>query len=239
VPPAGGWDAVTYDARGHGDSDWSSAGDYLLDDLVGDLHAVVAATCGSTPVLVGASMGGMTSLIAQGEQPDTARALVLVDIVPRVEAAGVQRIQAFMHGAPDGFASLEDVAEAVRAYNPARRRPVDLDGLRKNVRQREDGRWYWHWDPAMMSGRREPDLDERRQRILAATQAVVVPVLLLHGAQSDIVSAEGIAELLAMVPSARAVQISGAGHMVAGDDNSVFARDVLPFLEELPAPTPG
>ena len=229
-----GWDAVAYDTRGHGDSGWAEPHAYGIDHLVADLQAVVGATCDGPPVLVGASMGGLTSLIAEGERPGTARALVLVDIVPRIEPVGVERITSFMHGAPHGFGSLEEVAEAVRAYNPLRERPVDVEGLRKNVRRREDGRWYWHWDPAMMAPRRLEDVAGHEDRLAAAARAVRVPTLLLHGEQSDVVSDEGVAEMLALVPSARAARISGAGHMVAGDDNSVFARDVVPFLSELP-----
>ncbi len=159
---AAGWTTVAIDARGHGDSAWASDGDYSMDALVGDLAAVVSQL-DVTPVLVGASMGGITSLLAVGESAVRAGALVLVDVAPQVEAAGVQRILDFMASAPDGFASLEEVADAIASYNPHRPRPSNLDGLRKNVRQWDDGRWHWHWDPAFLSVRDEPSRATRHE----------------------------------------------------------------------------
>jgi pimeloyl-ACP methyl ester carboxylesterase len=201
-----------------------------MDALVADLR-FVAATLDQPPVMVGASMGGSTALVGQGEHPELAKALVLVDIVPRIEPAGVARIHEFMNSRPDGFASLEEVAEAVHAYNPHRKRAPTPEGLRKNVRQREDGRWYWHWDPAFLLGGDEPARAERTERLAAAARAVRVPTLLVRGKQSDIVSDEGVAELKEMIPDARFVEVSDAGHMVAGDDNDVFTANLIEFLE--------
>jgi pimeloyl-ACP methyl ester carboxylesterase len=228
-----GWDSISLDARGHGDSDWAPDGDYSMDALTADLVGVVEQL-GEPALLVGASMGGMTQLVAQGEHGGLARALVLVDIVPRVEPAGARRIQAFMSGNPDGFASLEEVADAVRAYNPHRKRPPNPEGLRKNVRQRENGRWYWHWDPAFLRMGDEPRRSSSHERAVAAARRITVPTLLVRGAQSDIVSEEGVAELLELIPDAVHVDVSATGHMVAGDDNDVFTRTVLDFLAAHP-----
>lgn len=146
---AAGWTTYAIDLRGHGDSAWDAAGDYSMDRFVDDLLAVVEQI-GRPPVLVGASLGGITSLLAEGEHAPLSRALVLVDIATRIEPAGTERIRAFMTGAPDGFASLEEAADAIAAYNPHRPRPSRLDGLRKNLRQGTDGRWRWHWDPSFL-----------------------------------------------------------------------------------------
>ncbi|WP_229051384.1 alpha/beta fold hydrolase [Aeromicrobium sp. Leaf350] len=226
---AAGWTTIALDARGHGDSAWAEDGDYSMDALVGDL-AAVASQLAIEPVLVGASMGGMTSLIAVGESAVAARALVLVDVAPRTEPEGVKRILDFMASAPDGFATLEDVADAVAAYNPHRPRPKNLDGLKKNVRQGPDGRWRWHWDPAFLQVRDEPSRATRQDRLGPAAERVQVPTLLVRGAQSDVVSAEGAEELQRLIPHA-VVREAAAGHMVAGDDNDVFAHQVVEFLE--------
>lgn len=230
---AHGWSAIAMDARGHGDSQWAPDGDYSLDAFVGDLYAI-ADTLEHAPVVIGASLGGMTALVAQGERPALARALVLVDIAPRVEPAGRERIQAFMASAPNGFASLADVADAVHAYNPHRPRPRTLDGLRKNVRQHEDGRWYWHWDPQFLRVADEPSRAVDTGRLYRAASKITVPTLLVRGTRSDIVTPEGAAELLQLIPTATAVE-AAAGHMVAGDDNDVFTAHLLGFLDELPA----
>jgi pimeloyl-ACP methyl ester carboxylesterase len=229
---AHGWVAITVDARGHGDSEWAQDGDYSLDAFVDDLYTIVS-TLDRAPVVIGASLGGMTALVSQGEQPNMARALVLVDIVPRIEAAGRERIMAFMASAPNGFASLEEVADAVQAYNPNRPRPSNISGLTKNVRQHPDGRWYWHWDPRFLAFGDEPSRAVHADRVYRAAENIKVPTLLVRGARSDIVSPEGGAELLRLIPTATAVEVA-AGHMIAGDDNDVFTANLLGFLAALP-----
>lgn len=229
-----GWRTFSLDTRGHGDSGWAPDGDYSMDVLVADLVAV-AARVGEgdprPPALIGASMGGLTSLLAVGEGLVDARALVLVDVAPRMERDGAERVSGFMRRHVDGFATLEDVAAAVSEYNPHRRRPRSLEGLRKNVRLAEDGRWYWHWDPALV--RRDADEPGRQpdpERLREAARAIGVPTLLVRGAQSDVLSEEGVRELLSLVPGSRAVDVAGTGHMVAGDDNDAFIDQVGRFL---------
>jgi len=231
---AAGSTVLTLDARGHGESDWVPDRDYSIDDFVGDLLAFVA-TLDRAPVLVGASLGGITSLVAAGEHPGLARGLVLVDVVVSIERAGVNRIRAFLTAHHDGFASLEDVAAAIEAYNPRRRRSRNLDGLRKNVRQRDDGRWYWHWDPAFISNDDEPQRRTDRQRLRHAASAITIPTLIVRGLQSDVVSDAGIADMQRLIPRAQIVEVPQAGHMVAGDDNDVFATRLTEFLASLDA----
>jgi pimeloyl-ACP methyl ester carboxylesterase len=233
-----GWRAYTVDLRGHGDSEWVADGDYSLDGFARDVVAL-ATGFDQLPALVGASLGGIASLTAIAEAPSPiATALVLVDVAPRIEASGVARIGEFMTEHIDGFASLDEVADAVAAYNPHRPRPKDLSGLRKNVRLRDDGRWYWHWDPRFVGGR-FGSIDETRSsmtepgRLMAAARALTIPTLLVRGRMSDLLSEEGARELLELVPHARLVDVAGAGHMVAGDRNDLFNDAVVAFLDEV------
>jgi pimeloyl-ACP methyl ester carboxylesterase len=136
-----------------------------------------------------------------------------------------------MTGAPDGFATLDDVADAVQAYNPHRPRSRNLEGLKKNVRQRANGRWYWHWDPEFLAFGDEPTRAAEQPRLYDAARSITVPTLLVRGTRSDIVSPEGASELLELIPSATLVDAT-AGHMVAGDDNDVFTKGLLEFLDE-------
>jgi pimeloyl-ACP methyl ester carboxylesterase len=224
--------AIALDARGHGDSDWHPGQDYSLDAFVDDLVGFVS-TLDRAPVLVGASLGGITSLVAVGEHPGLARGLVLVDIVVRPEPAGVARIRNFMTAHHDGFATLDEVADAIAVYNPVRKRARNLDGLRKNVRQREDGRWYWHWDPAFMRIDDEPQREADPERLEAAAERVTIPTLIVRGKQSDMISDAGISDMLRLIPHATSVDVGAAGHMVAGDDNDVFTSSLEAFLLSL------
>lgn len=227
---AANWDTIALDLRGHGDSAWAPDGDYSIDALVGDLRAVVDSL-GEPPVLVGASMGGITSLVAVGEGVVDARALVLVDVAPKVEQAGVDRIIQFMAASPAGFASLDEVADAVAVYNPNRPRSANLDGLKKNVRLHADGRWYWHWDPAFLRVEDEPRRDLQYARMEVAARNISVPTMLVRGTNSDVVSDEGVRSFQQLIPHA-VVRSAEAGHMVAGDDNDVFVSQVVDFLSE-------
>ena len=230
---AAGYRVLSYDARGHGGSAWDPEGDYSTDALVADLCAIQAHL--AAPVaLVGASMGGITSLTAIGEGalPDAA-ALVLVDVAPHIRREGVSRIRAFMTARPEGFANLDEVADAVAAYNPERPRPRDPSGLMKNLRTGDDGRLYWHWDPRIISDRFDEHaayLDTFETRMTAAARAVGVPTMLVRGTQSDVVGAEGAERLQALIPDARIEDVGGAGHMVAGDRNDAFNAVVMDFL---------
>jgi pimeloyl-ACP methyl ester carboxylesterase len=238
-----GWYAASFDLPGHGDSGWEPSGNYDLDTFA---RAVADVSNQFTePVLVGASLGGLSSLIAVGERyvPEAA-ALVLVDVTPRLETAGVTRIGNFMRLGIDGFDSLEAVADAVASYLPNRKRPRDLNGLRKNVRQREDGKWVWHWDPRFFaridteatptpSGEPTAGRFTPPERLHEASRKVTVPTLLVRGGSSDVVSAEGAAELKQLIPHAEIVDVADAGHMVAGDRNDRFNDAVIEFLERV------
>ncbi|MGE0658987.1 MAG: alpha/beta fold hydrolase [Reyranellaceae bacterium] len=225
--------AVSLDLRGHGDSDWSPGGDYLLDRFADDVR-LVAAQLGR-PVMVGASLGGLSAMLSGGESPRADYAgIVLVDIAPHIEERGSDRVLAFMRDKLEaGFATLEEAADAVAAYLPERPRPTDLKGLEKNLRKREDGRWRWHWDPKFVSGDRKIDGARKPDRLAAAVKNITCPMLLVRGRMSDVISEDSVRKFLELQPNARFADIARAGHMVAGDANDVFTEAVTAFLDEL------
>ena len=225
---AAGYHAVSFDARGHGDSDWAGSGVYGQDAMVEDLKAVLAQLGGRRPVLVGASMGGGTSLVAIGEDHVDATALVLVDIAPRIEPEGVAKIKAFMNQKPEGFESLQEVADAIASYQPHRQAPDSLAGLAKNVRLGADGRYHWHWDPRFRNISRE--LGVREQRLQACARRLTLPTLLVRGGLSDVLTEAGAQDFLRLCPHAEYVNVTGAAHMVAGDRNDSFGDVVVEFL---------
>ncbi|MDB5970228.1 MAG: alpha/beta hydrolase [Hydrocarboniphaga sp.] len=233
---AAGYHVVSLDLRGHGDSDRAPDGDYRFGRFVADLREVLKQLP-PLPALVGASLGGLTGLLAVGESKQPiASGLVLVDVVPKVEREGTGRIHAFMTGNPDGFATLDEAADAVAAYLPHRPRPRNTGGLKRNLRLHGDGRWHWHWDPAFVTGDLRPETHRIVERMREAAQRVQVPTLLVRGAISDVVSVEAAQDFLSLLPSAEFLDVAGAGHMVAGDDNDAFNAAVLDFLHRrLPA----
>lgn len=236
-----GHHVIAADARGHGDSDWSAEAAYDMVDMARDVSRLLELF-ERPPVVVGASMGGMAALMAQaGTDEQRYRAVVLVDVTPRMETAGVERIVRFMSARPDGFESLEEAAQVIAAYNPNRDRPANPDGLRR-VLQERNGRWTWRWDPQFILGKATEMIDtnatEERMGRLAeqlheAAARLTVPTLLVRGQQSDLVSEQSIREFTDVVPHARYVDVSGTGHMVAGDDNDAFTTSVLDFLARL------
>jgi peroxiredoxin len=230
-----GWQAVTVDLRGHGESDWSADGDYRVVSFARDVLEVLRGLP-PRPVLVGASLGGFTSMLLAGElSPGSARAVILVDIVPDMDPSGATRIHNFMYDRmKSGFDSLDEVADMISEYNPNRRRPADLDGLRTNLRER-DGRWYWHWDPKFIDGTSaQPPIEVTEvDRMHAAVETILrtgVPMLLVRGQMSDLVTQERADKFIARFPEVDFVDVGGAGHMVAGDRNDLFADAVVGFL---------
>ncbi|HET9050019.1 MAG TPA: alpha/beta hydrolase [Chiayiivirga sp.] len=235
VLAAHGFSGTTFDARGHGDSAWNAAGEmYQMEQFIDDLAGLAQAEP-APPILIGASMGGLLGLFAQGHvRPVPFRALVLVDITPRWDTAGVERILGFMTAHPEGFDDLDHAAHAIAAYlphRPERKTPAQLEKL---LNRGADGRWRWHWDPRLIDsiGRRGED---QQAQLIDAARRVDVPTLLISGGRSDLVSQAHVDEFLELVPHAHHVCLPKATHMVAGDDNDAFTRTILDFLVTLPA----
>jgi pimeloyl-ACP methyl ester carboxylesterase len=229
-----GYHSVALDLRGHGDSEWHADGDYSIraykDDLVSIINEI-----GKPARLVGASLGGMASLVLAGDEinSDLCTALIMVDIGIYPDPVGSDRIVSFMLSGEKGFDSLEDVAKSISDYLPHRKKPKDLEGLKKNLRLKGDGRYYWHWDPRFI--RRRPGSRDRRyfDLQLKAAEKVTIPTLLIRGALSDVVTMEDVDYFLSVISHAKFVEIEKAAHMIAGDRNDIFAEEAIKFLKSL------
>lgn len=232
VVAANGWRAVSLDMRGHGESDWAPDGDYSFGAFTADCKAVVQQLS-RPPVLVGASLGGITSLMAEGTASgEFSHGLVLVDISSHTNPIGVSRIRDFMHSGVDGFDSLHDAERAIVEYTPQRRRKASPEGLRKVLRERE-GRWYWHWDPKLIADGRKIVFDSEPGQFRGVTlRDIAIPTMLVRGSKSDIVTDEGVNHLRSLIPSIEVVNVEGATHMVASDKNDAFSDAIVTFLDD-------
>ena len=229
-----GYHSVALDLRGHGDSEWHLDGDYSIKAYKEDLISIIKEI-NKPASLIGASLGGMASLALAGDEVNSnlCSALIMVDIGIYPNPSGSDQIVSFMLSGEGGFKSLEDVAKSISDYLPHRQKPKDLRGLKKNLRLKEDGRYYWHWDPRFIQRR----LDSRDKGYLdlqlKAAEKVAVPTLLIRGTLSDVVTMKDVDYFLSVINHAKFVEIEKAAHMIAGDRNDIFAEEAIKFLRSL------
>jgi pimeloyl-ACP methyl ester carboxylesterase len=229
-----GWYAVCYDHRGHGNSSWSEDGDYALDRFAEDQREL-ALQFSIPPILVGASLGGLAAMVAQGESEQAVfRAVVFVDIVPRMSQQGATDVIAFMGThMEEGFANLDEAADVIANYT-GRPRRKDISGLRKNLRLDDDGRYRWHWDPNFVRERSSPDQLADSDRLSVAVSNMSLPMMLIRGQLSNLVTPQLAEDFLQLAPHAHCVDVADAHHMVAGDRNDIFGKAVIDFIARLP-----
>lgn len=227
---AEGTGSIAWDMRGHGESGRNPAAlHYHAEQFAEDVH-LLSRQFRQKPLLVGASMGGLTGMMVQARH-DVFSALVLVDVTPRWETAGVARIMAFMNAFPDGFDSYEHAADVIANYLPHRRERKSSRQLQFLLRE-QDGRLMWHWDRRMLKEFVEHS-EHLQEDIREAARQIKVPTLLISGGKSDIVSEHTVADFLELVPHAIHHHLPDATHMVAGDDNDAFNDTLLNFKRTL------
>ena len=229
-----GFRTVSVDLRGHGDSQWANDGDYSINRFAEDLIELADTLCqGSVnPHVVGASLGGIAAMMAAGNlRPGIFSSVTLVDIAPNMDFGGVLKILGFMaSNTSQGFASLQEASDVIAQYLPSRKRPTDTKGLKKNLRQRDDGRWYWHWDPRFITSIAKGIGGDPFQTFETALTNIDVPLHLIRGGMSELVTEESVAKFRELMPSAHYTDVEGAAHMIAGDRNDVFTGAVAEFL---------
>lgn len=224
------------DLPGHGDSD-PIEDIFGADSMARTVPGLLDEFRMGRAVFIGASLGGLTSVCFAADHPEMCRAIVLIDIGHRVEPEGVRRIVDFM-ARHESFGSLEEAAAEIAVYLPGRRE-VRPESLTRNLRLRDDGRWEWKHGFGEQI-RQLPSEDhpaENIDRLLApvreAAPRLRCPVLILRGANSDVLSEEGAGEISDLIPDARLGVIAKAGHLAAGDNPESTLRQVAGFLDEL------
>ena len=233
-----GYLVLSADLRGHGESDWSATNTYSYFDHAKDALALAdwfEKKTDRKPHYIGASLGGVVGLIASGiMRPDAFASLTMVDVAARINEDGFSSIRSFMReSVRDGFATLEDAAGFISKHFP---RPGSTSanpaGLRKNLKQGDDGRWRWHWDPAFVETLHLPP-DDFEKMVNDAAISLTTPAHLVRGGASELVSKEAADHFLNLAPHIHYTEIEGARHMVTGDKNDIFIDAALKFIEKI------
>ena len=229
-----GFYVLSLDLRGHGDSQWHPDGDYLIDSYKDDLISILNQV-GKPASLVGASLGGMVSLSLASDlnKKDLVTSLVMVDIGLYPNEKGSNEIVSFMQSGIKGFSNLNEASDAVSAYLPHRKRPRDNRGLEKNLRLKEDGRYYWHWDPRFLDERDDDSRENQKEKNIRLAKNISIPTLLIRGALSNVVTQKEVDDFLTIIPHSEFQEIEKAAHMVAGDRNDIFANSAIKFLKKI------
>lgn len=200
------------DVRGRGETEWGPADSYHMDNYVADIEAVREALGLERMALVGTSMGGFMSLLYAAAYPGRVSKLVLNDIGPAVEPAGLARIARMAVSAPQAFPDIKAVARYYRDENaPVLGKRNDdevMEYARWHVRLSDAGIYEWKMDPAV----RVPNATPPSRDPWEAFRAVSAPVLVIRGATSDILSAAIAGQMREAVTGCSTVEVPGVGH---------------------------
>jgi pimeloyl-ACP methyl ester carboxylesterase len=202
------------DLPGHGHSDWRDDHDYWPWTLAPDVATVVRALAPAARVLCGMSLGGLTAIAAAAADPTLARRLVIVDVTPGATDAKGAAIGALVAG-PKTFASFDELLRRTVAHNPTRSVSSLRRGVLHNAVEQPDGSWAWRYDRPV--GHDGPADTPHYTALWDDLARIPLPVLLVRGSTSPVVTDDDVAELRRRRPDARVVVVEGAGHSVQGD----------------------
>ena len=222
---------LALDQRGHGDSDPAPDDDYRVGAMADDVAAFAGSLRLDRFALVGHSMGGRIAIKYAGDHAARLERLVIIDIGPDINLAGLQRVRDMMANAPERIESEEWAVEYIRRANPLQNVDMLRERVRHGLRRRPDGELTWKYAKGlrdmMREGRRDAvDLWEPLPRIPC-------PTLIVRGAESDILAPEVAKKMAERLPDGRVVEIEGAGHTVPADRPEEFVREIRAFLGNL------
>jgi pimeloyl-ACP methyl ester carboxylesterase len=226
-----GYYGITFDMRGHGDSDWAADGDYLLDAYGRDVEHLLQQF--NRPVtLVGASRGGQAMLVGGSRHPDQVRLIMLADVAPMIRNDGIDGIRGFYAEGEAGFETLDQAAGSLARH--LNQTPLaDSSRLARSMRQDAAGRWHWRWDPATGHAQFLHPPSEG-EALLAAAGRITSPIVLVRAEFSHLLTDQGVGKFRELAPQLQVVTAMGVGHMFTADRNDGFAADLLEWLARTP-----
>ncbi len=200
------------DVRGRGESEWGQPDGYHVNNYIEDLEAVRDALGLEQMMLVGTSMGGVISMYYIPLHPDRVSRVVLNDIGPAIEPAGLARIAEYVGHPPEYFADFKSVLRYYKEhYGPmVEHLPDDqVEAFaRHNVRKNDVGVYVWKMDPEIRKFHVPPAAPDPWETF----NKIACPVLVLRGANSDVLSPENAAKMAADTPNGKLVEVLGVGH---------------------------
>ncbi len=227
------WDSVALlvdqpllalDLPGHGHSDHRDDHAYWPQNNAIAIAAALHSLAIAPRLVVGMSLGGLTSLALSAHAPELVPSLVLVDVTPGVDREKASAIVQFVNG-PELFGSFDEILQRTIQFNPTRSIASLRRGVLHNAREFPDGTWRWRYDlPRTGSGdgddgRVMPGLDA----LWEAAAHHQGPLLLARGATSPVVSDDDVRELTRRNSRAEVIVVEGAGHSIQGDQPAALA----------------
>ncbi len=208
------------DLPGHGHSDWHPDQHYHPRQLADDVAVAVAQLAPTAGLVVGMSLGGMTSNALAARHPHLVKRLLIVDVTPGTTAEKAKHITDFVNG-PQTFPSFAEILARTMQFNPTRSETSLRRGIIHNAHPLADGSWAWNYDRE----RRRERTEVARADLWSDVEATTQPYLLVRGmAEGTVVDDGDVAELLRRRPDATVVEVQGAGHSVQGDQPLVLAE---------------
>jgi pimeloyl-ACP methyl ester carboxylesterase len=209
---------LSLDVRGRGESQWGPPMDYTVPNYVSDAAGVIEQIgAGRKITLIGTSMGGIISIAYAGGYPDRVEKLVINDIGPDIDPAGAKRITSYVGEAPSEFADLAEVVAYFRQIYPPFARmpePAAIEYARCSVKPTAGGRLSWKMDPAVRRAMRAGGAAARTPDLWMQYARITAPILVVRGAESDILSATTVSRMCSVLPNVpvRSIEVAGVGH---------------------------
>jgi len=219
---------LAVDLPGHGHSDPRYDGPFGPVQNAGDVAIALRKLAPDARLVVGMSLGGLTSIAMAARAPELVAKLMLVDVTPGVDREKAAPIAAFISG-PESFESFDEILDRTIEFNPTRSVSSLRRGVLHNAVRRDDGRWVWRYQrPRLAETAEMPDFGVLWDDV----SKLDVPLVLARGADSAVVGDEDVAELLRRQPGARVEVVTGAGHSIQGDQPIELARLIADFADE-------
>jgi pimeloyl-ACP methyl ester carboxylesterase len=223
---------LALDQRGHGDSEWARDVVYSNHEMSLDAEAFIGAMGLQRPVLIGHSMGGRNAMLLTRRNQALLHAAVIVDVGPELSEKGRAAIAGFVQGNQE-FDDLEHFVRNVRQYDPYRSREHIERTVKYNMLERADGKYVSKCDsnPRRLNIARGSGPLENIT--LEDAAAFGLPVLLVRGANSNILAPDAAERFAAALPHGTLVTVPDCGHNVHGQNTKGFIGALGGFLGDL------